>query len=87
MFDLTDLNTDSNEFNDFYNNNESQYNTIERPQNPFHKNFESYKSKDNKMNLRNSFSDLQADLLLPISSENIMRKHTSVDSNDFVNIS
>lgn len=39
MFDLTDLNTDLNEFNDFYNNNGSQYNKIERPQNPFEKNF------------------------------------------------
>jgi len=39
MFDLTDLNTDLKEFDDFYNNNESQYNQIERPQNPFEKNF------------------------------------------------
>jgi hypothetical protein len=39
--DLTDLATDSNEFNDFFKN-DNQYSKIERPQNPFYKNFQSY---------------------------------------------
>jgi len=39
MFDLTDLKSDLNLFNDFYNNQGGQLGTIERPQNPFHKNF------------------------------------------------
>lgn len=52
MFDLTDLKTDLNEFNDFYSNNE--FNAIERPQNPFHKNFESYQKQDKKYVNRNS---------------------------------
>jgi hypothetical protein len=36
--DLTDLATDFNEFNDFYKN-DTEYTKIERPQNPFYKNF------------------------------------------------
>lgn len=39
----SDLNTDLSEFNDFFSKSVSQYNQIERPQNPFEKNFESYK--------------------------------------------
>jgi hypothetical protein len=45
--DLTDLATDSNEFNDFFKN-DNQYNSIERPQNPFYKNFQSYQQNDAK---------------------------------------
>lgn len=61
MFDLnSDLNTDLNEFNDFFNKTESRYAMIERPQNPFNKNFESYKSQSRKHAYSNSFSDSQA---------------------------
>ena len=61
MFDLTDLKSDLNEFNDFYMNNQNL--SFERPQNPFHKNFESYNSH-RPTNQRNSFSDLEAAQLL-----------------------
>lgn len=37
--DMTDLASDLNEFNDFFKNKSSQLKQIERPQNPFHKNF------------------------------------------------
>jgi hypothetical protein len=43
--DLTDLATDFNEFNDFYKN-DNQYTKIERPQNPFYKNFRDYQQDD-----------------------------------------
>ena len=42
---MNDLASDLNEFNDFYNNEGSQIKEIERPQNPFHKNFQSYQSQ------------------------------------------
>lgn len=87
MFDLTDLNTDLNEFNDFYNNNESHYNQIERPKNPFEKNFQSYKSNDKKMNLRNSFSDLHRDnLLAGPTSESQLKKNTSLSDREFAEL-
>jgi hypothetical protein len=37
--DMNDLASDQCEFNDFYKNEGSQIKKIERPQNPFHKNF------------------------------------------------
>ena len=41
QFDFTAaVSTDLSEFHDFYS--ESQFREIERPQNPFHKNFSSY---------------------------------------------
>ena len=43
LFDLTNLHSELNEFQNFYKSNEFPvYSNIERPQNPFHKNFESY---------------------------------------------
>ena len=65
--DMTDLASDFNEFNDFFKNKTCQLKEIERPQNPFHKNFQSYqnqKSRQNKLyssdpnpaNQRNSLS-------------------------------
>lgn len=59
--DLTDLATDFNEFNDFYKN-DNEYRKIERPQNPFYKNFQSYQA-DN-MTQRNSFSNTDLGSLL-----------------------
>jgi hypothetical protein len=60
MFDLTDLKSDLHEFNDFYNNLQGgQLGTIERPQNPFHKNFQSYQDKPQ----RNSFSAHDSEFL------------------------
>ena len=56
--DLTDL----NEFNKFYSNNQSQMSNLERPQNPFHKNFQSY--HDKRMKTRNSVEELEIQLLL-----------------------
>lgn len=56
--DLTDL----NEFNKFYSNNQSQMSNLERPQNPFHKNFQSY--HDKRMKTRNSVEDQEVQLLL-----------------------
>jgi len=56
--DLTDLASDFNEFTDFYKN-DTEYTEIERPQNPFHKNFQSYQGKDKVQ--RNSFSDFSGD--------------------------
>jgi hypothetical protein len=50
----SDLNTDLSEFNDFFSKSVSQYNQIERPQNPFEKNFESYKQTRNTQ--RNSLT-------------------------------
>jgi hypothetical protein len=64
MFDLnSDLNTDLNEFNAFYNNTQNRYAQIERPQNPFHQNFESYNVQNRKH--ASSFSEsLSAELVL-----------------------
>lgn len=59
----SELNTDLNEFNDFFIKAADQYNQIERPQNPFHKNFESYK-QTKKSVMRNSFSELESASLL-----------------------
>ena len=40
MFDLSDLTNDLNEFQNFYKSSEFvEYNPIERPENPFYKNF------------------------------------------------
>ena len=63
--DLTDLATDFNEFNDFYKN-DNQYTKIERPQNPFYKNFQSYQGSEPKVNTaqRNSFSTFDLGSLL-----------------------
>ena len=42
--DFTDLASDLHEFNNFYQNgSQQQYSQIERPQNPFYKNFQSFK--------------------------------------------
>lgn len=77
MFDLnTDLNTDLHEFNDFFNKTESQYRQIERLQNPFHKNFESYKIQSRKHAYSHSFCDSQTTELLP-EIERSMRKNPS----------
>lgn len=63
--DLTDLATDFNEFNDFYKN-DNQYTKIERPQNPFYKNFLSYQQNDEMVTTgqRNSFSTFDLGSLL-----------------------
>lgn len=65
--DLTDLASDFNEFNDFYKN-ETGYTKIERPQNPFHKNFLSYQRNDQAppqpQPQRNSFSTFDLNTLL-----------------------
>jgi hypothetical protein len=63
--DLTDLATDFNEFNDFYKN-DNQYTKIERPQNPFYKNFRGYQQDDEKVSSaqRNSFSAFDLGSLL-----------------------
>lgn len=77
MFDLnSNLNTDLNEFHDFFNKTESKYNQIERPQNPFHKNFESYKTDSRKHAYSQSFTDANSSKLLPII-ENAIKKNTS----------
>ena len=60
--DLTDLATDFNEFNDFYKN-DNEYKKIERPQNPFYKNFQSYQQTEDKVQ-RNSFSTFDLGSLL-----------------------
>lgn len=60
--DLTDLATDFNEFNDFYKN-DNEYKKIERPQNPFYKNFQSYQQTEDKAQ-RNSFSTFDLGSLL-----------------------
>jgi hypothetical protein len=87
MFDLSDLNTDLNEFNDFGKINEEQYNTIERPENPFYKNFLSYKYQDKTINLRNSFSNLHpADLLSGSNPETYHKKNISLDSHDLMEL-
>ena len=59
--DLTDL----NEFNKFYS--QSQMSNLERPQNPFHKNFQSY--HDKRMKTRNSVEASEVDLLLSTDSK------------------
>jgi hypothetical protein len=63
--DLTDLATDFNEFNDFYKN-DNQYTKIERPQNPFCKNFRDYQQDEEKpsSSQRNSFSAFDLGSLL-----------------------
>lgn len=77
MFDLnSDLNTDLNEFNAFFNQTESHYNQIERPQNPFHKNFESYKSQTRKHQYSMSFTHTISSELLPVN-ESALRKNPS----------
>jgi len=60
--DLTDLATDFNEFNHFYKNDE--YTKIERPQNPFHKNFQSYHHQNAPVPQRNSFTTTNLSSLL-----------------------
>jgi hypothetical protein len=63
--DLTDLATDFNEFNDFYKN-DNQYTKIERPLNPFCKNFREYQQDDELVSSgqRNSFSTFDLGTLL-----------------------
>lgn len=51
MFDLSDIDADLNEFNEFYK--ESSNEPIERPQNPFHKNFQSYQGEGEERNVPN----------------------------------
>lgn len=76
MFDLnSDLNTDLSEFNAFFTSQESRQGQIERPQNPFHKNFESYKNQSRKHAYSNSFTDaLTSDLVNPKA---LMKKYDS----------
>ena len=59
LFDLTDLTADLNEFNKFYNTRDcaSTYSKIERPQNPFHKNFEINKSNQDEIKRKSSFTE------------------------------
>ena len=68
MFDLTttnlsDLASDLNEFNDFYKK-DNQFTQIERPQNPFYKNFQSYQNSEYTVQQRNSFSGMDRSYLL-----------------------
>lgn len=77
MFDLnSNLNTDLNEFNAFFNKTESKFAQIERPQNPFHKNFESYKTDSRKHAYSQSVTDANTSELLPFI-ENAIRKNPS----------
>jgi hypothetical protein len=68
--DLNDLATDFNEFNDFYKN-DNQYTKIERPQNPFYKNFRGYQQDDEKASSaqRNSFSTFDLGSLLMVQEQ------------------
>jgi hypothetical protein len=81
--DLTDLASDFNEFNDFYKN-DNQYTKIERPQNPFYKNFRDYQQDDEKASSsgqRNSFSTFDLGSLLtaqePENQESLALKKQS----------
>lgn len=77
--DLTDLATDFNEFNDFYKN-DNEYRKIERPQNPFYKNFQSYQA--DKVTQRNSFSNTDLGSLLQEAQAEeplALKKQTSLD--------
>ena len=93
MFDLTttnlsDLASDLNEFNDFYKK-DNQFTQIERPQNPFYKNFQSYQNGESTVQQRNSFSVMDHSRLLttqesgdsesPLDKKTISKKlnHTS----------
>ena len=60
LFDLTDLTADLNEFNKFYNTRDcATFSKIERPQNPFHKNFEINKSNQDEIKRKSSFSEAE----------------------------
>ena len=62
LFDLSDLKADLNEFNNFYNMNDcAPYSKIERPQNPFEKNFE--------INRKSSGLDMTSDIEKPEADE------------------
>ena len=58
LFDLTDLTADLNEFNKFYNTRDcASYSKIERPQNPWDKNFEINKSNSDEIKRKSSFTE------------------------------
>jgi hypothetical protein len=70
-------NTDLEDLNDFFSKQESKFSQIERPQNPFHKNFESYKSETKKQALSHSLTDASSADLMPIIDK-AMRKTASI---------
>jgi hypothetical protein len=80
-FDLASehQNTDLEDLNDFFSKQESKFSQIERPQNPFHKNFESYKTETKKQTLSHSLSDATSTELMPFI-EKAMRKTASVQA-------
>lgn len=82
--DMTDLASDFNEFNDFFKNKSSQLKEIERPQNPFHKNFQSYQNQHQHTDKKLAFS---SPLQFDHSQANSVNQRNSFSSFDMIKCS